>query len=274
MHGREKGTGTFISIHAPPRGATHPRETFPASRLFQFTPLREGRRTRPADGSRFAPISIHAPPRGATYSSSRRFAICTYFNSRPSARGDNHQRRVRHGAGYFNSRPSARGDLMARVFEPDGVFQFTPLREGRLIPKEEWLDVGFISIHAPPRGATKIATGNVLAYQISIHAPPRGATVCASCISTPIYFNSRPSARGDLDERSTDCTPVKFQFTPLREGRLRHLHQFGRIISISIHAPPRGATNLLDLCHAAPSQFQFTPLREGRPAVVAVAVCS
>ena len=32
---------------------------------------------------------------------------------------------------YFNSRPSARGDLMARVFEPDGVFQFTPLREGR-----------------------------------------------------------------------------------------------------------------------------------------------
>ena len=33
-----------ISIHAPPRGATHQRERFSPSTLFQFTPLREGRR--------------------------------------------------------------------------------------------------------------------------------------------------------------------------------------------------------------------------------------
>ena len=53
-----------------------------------------------------------------------------------------------------------------------------------------------------------------------------------------------------------------FQFTPLREGRpnptcLRQLY------IISIHAPPRGATD------SSPRQqfqnlFQFTPLREGR----------
>ena len=38
----------FISIHAPPRGATiHPRHVLDPEQ-FQFTPLREGRRQRPA----------------------------------------------------------------------------------------------------------------------------------------------------------------------------------------------------------------------------------
>ena len=54
------------------------------------------------------------------------------------------------------------------------------------------------------------------------------------------YFNSRPSARGDLCGRPSDA-----------------------IHTISIHAPPRGATTkrwrpwVLLI-------FQFTPLREGR----------
>ena len=55
-----------ISIHAPPRGATHPRilERFPR------------------------PISIHAPPRGATRKEERKALNQKNFNSRPSARGD------------------------------------------------------------------------------------------------------------------------------------------------------------------------------------------
>ena len=61
----------LISIHAPPRGATFSRLANLSDMLFQFTPLREGRRfclcyERPA-----ITISIHAPPRGATLS------ICT-----------------------------------------------------------------------------------------------------------------------------------------------------------------------------------------------------
>ena len=40
----------------------------------------------------------------------------------------------------------------------------------------------------------------------------------------------------------TPGRPFIFQFTPLREGRLRVLGQLRRFDVISIHAPPRGAT--------------------------------
>ena len=76
--------------------------------LFQFTPLREGRRT---------PITRNFAP--------------SYFNSRPSARGDDKCRKRRFAASNFNSRPSARGDIMRLVKQGKSVFQFTPLREGR-----------------------------------------------------------------------------------------------------------------------------------------------
>ena len=122
---------------------------------------------------------------------------------------------------YFNSRPSARGDQRHRQ---QVLFRV-------------------ISIHAPPRGATqrlaKVAFGAV----ISIHAPPRGAT----CVS---------GARTRLD--------LKFQFTPLREGRRRGCGQGDGCRCISIHAPPRGATAQLHGSWFSIS-FQFTPLREGRP---------
>ena len=56
----------FISIHAPPRGATKAFLDGGSVRLFQFTPLREGRRCRFACCFLAFCISIHAPPRGAT----------------------------------------------------------------------------------------------------------------------------------------------------------------------------------------------------------------
>ena len=189
--------------------------------IFQFTPLREGRRgrghvppappdfnSRPSargdakralyrrDGGYFnsrpsargdlrwnvnnayvRTISIHAPPRGATTAVWTCPARPTYFNSRPSARGD--AVRVMPSAQasiYFNSRPSARGD-----------------------PRRNTGSMGrAISIHAPPRGATRAVAGHADAVAISIHAPPRGAT-------------------GNQHYRAAD-------------------------VMISIHAPPRGAT--------------------------------
>ena len=53
-----------------------------------------------------------------------------------------------------------------------------------------------------------------------------------------------------------------FQFTPLREGRPL-LKSLIRVWSISIHAPPRGATEKQEGLKAF-TTFQFTPLREGR----------
>ena len=147
---------------------------------------------------------------------------------------------------YFNSRPSARGDAIGKPTFVMSVFQFTPLREGR--PPMRWRmrsmgqfqftplregrrratgkpDVLLISIHAPPRGATRWRSGTPppsdfnsrpsargdangggvwrKKYRISIHAPPRGATWCyVPLAAINQHFNSRPSARGDLHPRS------------------------------------------------------------------------
>ena len=142
-----------FSIHAPPRGATVSHfysfllpsffNSRPSARgdmgvnttssrsPFQFTPLREGRPLRVAIiwDSR---ISIHAPPRGATAAQMFQAFLGSYFNSRPSARGDAAKARRMARRSHFNSRPSARGDVS---------------KSGALVMNE-------ISIHAPPRGAT------------------------------------------------------------------------------------------------------------------------
>ena len=107
-------------------------------------------------------------------------------------------------------------------------FQFTPLREGRPDGiSQQW--VRQISIHAPPRGATTPAAQAATHKPISIHAPPRGATPPPA----------DPAVR------------VRFQFTPLREGRLHgrngqhHRHYFnsrpsargdGRVVFLSFVA--------------------------------------
>ena len=98
---------------------------------------------------------------------------------------------------------------------------------------------------------------------ISIHAPPRGATrEVMACMILPRDFNSRPSARGDWRNGNTYC----------RFGISIHAPPRGATLSgalflyrppISIHAPPRGATVSRSASPAA-LPFQFTPLREGR----------
>ena len=188
--------------------------------VFQFTPLREGRRVDTAHKSSYN-ISIHAPPRGAT------------GINKPDARVHRFQftplREGRRGAfcgigtqSRFQFTPLREGRRMGNcVSRGDaGKFQFTPLREGRR-PRRDAPLKPQISIHAPPRGATRIRQQHAAlsgAFQftplregrpfflylvsrvplISIHAPPRGATT---------------SARVHADFRR-----------------------------ISIHAPPRGAT--------------------------------
>ena len=94
---------------------------------------------------------------------------------------------------------------------------------GATAEKYEITAIGYISIHAPPRGATAGAhAGQGDGEGISIHAPPRGATEEMPHIARqhPTDFNSRPSARGDV------------QAVAALIG----------VSIISIHAPPRGAT--------------------------------
>ena len=100
--------------------------------------------------------------------------------------------------------------------------------------------------------------------KISIHAPPRGATPKGmSTRQRKDNFNSRPSARGDGALYGYNVFYQPFQFTPLREGRLFRLQRDYHGALISIHAPPRGATEYA-IFTIGLIKFQFTPLREGR----------
>ena len=253
----------IISIHAPPRGATRlVRRMGQRCGKFQFTPLREGRRAVIRGVNSPHLISIHAPPRGATGDASRQIAgivisihapprgatsmFCLItsamiFQFTPLREGRPYGQNVRTWSNYFNSRPSARGDaLISRLF-----------------------GCANISIHAPPRGATRrrsrdgasvlfqftpLREGRQLlidfrrvVYDFNSRPsregrPPNQRRSRALC-----NFNSRPSARGDMNGLPGVYPPGIFQFTPLREGR-----PFVRL-------PP-----------VSSDTFQFTPLREGR----------
>ena len=165
-----------------------------------------------------------------------------------------------------------------------GLFQFPLLREGR-------------------RGKS-CTTSSFLRFQFTLLREGRLPTVCHA--SPPKAFQFTPLREGRLDDVMNALKPILFQFTPLREGRhvsdegVRvHFYFNSRpsargdsctsissvLFTISIHAPPRGATDTLPgfarvwyiSIHAPPRgatesrraspvalQFQFTPLREGR----------
>ncbi len=143
---------------------------------------------------------------------------------------------------HFNSRPSARGDV------------------GKVLTGVQ----SVISIHAPPRGATEKQEG-LKAFTIFQFTPLREGRLTESTISCATEnFNSRPSARGDLNPPPPRAAVPLFQFTPLREGRPCRFACCFLAFCISIHAPPRGATTAADTV-VYYSLFQFTPLREGRP---------
>ena len=165
----------------------------------------------------------------------------------------------------FNSRPSARGDAAEEA-------------------RDAW---NAISIHAPPRGATSVfwhcalityyfnsrpsARGDMrsenvlIPRSISIHAPPRGATNQPPRVTRIGIISIHAPPRGATWSFPPSRDYPTFQFTPLREGRLK-TQEFHAMAAISIHAPPRGATGIRAVCTSSASAFQFTPLREGRPA--------
>ena len=146
------------------------------------------------------------------------------------------------------------------------IFQFTPLREGRRDIMNKLLEEISISIHAPPRGATRHTHLHFRIGYISIHAPPRGATTARGWEKKRWKFQFTPLREGRLFQ--VFCIPTEeiFQFTPLREGRRAAMADISAIGKISIHAPPRGATQLSATYRRTGALFQFTPLREGRPA--------
>ena len=167
--------------------------------LFQFTPLREGRR------------KCRAVP-----------AADGNFNSRPSARGDAVALNIAVPTSDFNSRPSARGDYR-RINPYIDTMHFNSRPSARGDDVGEWVfTIKHISIHAPPRGATVPKTYQFHKKAISIHAPPRGATDGGVARRNRRVISIHAPPRGATGVKSISVWGFcPFQFTPLREGRRR-----------------------------------------------------
>ena len=129
-----------------------------AAGLFQFPLLREGRR-----GGLKTKIGKKS-----------------YFNSRPSAMGDE------RGCGI---------DVLARV-----ISIHAPPRGATAVAAR--FKQRYISIHAPPRGATLSVALAMWCVLISIHAPPRGATRRRSRDGAPVLFQFTPLREGRHDGHS------------------------------------------------------------------------
>ena len=82
----------------------------------------------------------------------------------------------------------------------------------------------------------------------------------------PFNFNSRPSARGDNTGLSKNrFSRISIHAPPRGATDARAI--LIEVNHISIHAPPRGATVRAAAVLPRGKRFQFTPLREGRHSV-------
>ena len=230
-----------ISIHAPPRGATQSEITTISKLLISIHAPPRGATRFARQRGQALHISIHAPPRGATRQ--KRYKVAVHpFQFTPLREGRLHGYSSSGGLFDFNSRPSARGDARGSY---DGMYRD-------------------ISIHAPPRGATRCPRSIQGSRGISIHAPPRGATSCTALHGGAFfYFNSRPSARGDSIRAGCTSSASAFQFTPLREGR-RGCFSSEQKSKRFQFTPLREGRRETQIFLVKTLKFQFTPLREGR----------
>ena len=149
------------------------------------------------------------------------------------------------------------------------IFQFTPLREGRHDKKRRDAVV-LIFQFTPLREGRHFAEMVQKPFCYFNSRPSaRGDGSAMTRIGAGLWdFNSRPSARGDARESSALRRTKHFNSRPSARGDLSVTSGVGIPPFISIHAPPRGATNPPPPRAAVPL-FQFTPLREGRPSAPA-----
>ena len=120
------------------------------------------------------------------------------------------------------------------------AFQFTPLREGRHADDPRYTTITRFQFTPLREGRPAVLRVVFLFFVFQFTPLREGRLPFCVLFSCFLYFNSRPSARGD---------------SPRIRGNGFRL--------ISIHAPPRGATGIA-MRRGKKFQFQFTPLREGR----------
>ena len=144
---------TFVSIHAPARGATN-LLTLHKHSLF---------------------VSIHAPARGATYVCWDVHPVVTVSIHAPARGATSHLRYDKHLHSRFNSRTREGCDFERgtkdRYTDP---FQFTHPRGVRRGDGEPLLFAAEVSIHAPARGATSALVMSLMFIILFQFTHPRG----------------------------------------------------------------------------------------------------
>ena len=234
-----------ISIHAPARGATRWGSGYYSDVM----------------------ISIHAPARGATFRN--RYGILTGLFQSTLPRGERrlwlwrwHQRihfnpRSREGSdqGLFLSYKKFRISIHAPARGATGVDWDMIISTPYFNPRSREGSDGYtpgghvcvvISIHAPARGATVEIKKTFTILVISIHAPARGATSIPLIDATVDNAFQSTLPRGER-LLNVEIAQKQTYFNPRsREGSDNNNDDFIDELSISIHAPARGATYTLD----------------------------
>ena len=252
-----------VSIHAPARGATRAARTRRRSSRFQFTRPRGARRRRMAREPDPA-VSIHAPARGATARRRVRGGRGG-FNSRAREGRDPRRRGRRAGrAARFNSRAREGRDYHhAKPTRPQKVSIHAPARGAT------FTTVGTFTV-APfqftrPRGARPEVAPRIHGIRrFNSRAREGRDTIRRTRARSLTSFNSRAREGRDVSRSMAPLTLRVFQFTRprgarlakwqasdakiksfnsrAREGRDGIAYTAFRKVSVSIHAPARGAT--------------------------------
>ena len=164
------------------------------------------------------------------------------FNPRSRERSDSSRVNLCLQSLHFNPRSRERSDYAGwNAIEIFYISIHAPARGATTDDEiqEQWCS---ISIHAPARGATIKRQVNPSSFTISIHAPARGATSFTTALSMYLTISIHAPARGAT---ATCIIPYGAK-------------------DISIHAPARGATGKT-LCYLIYQIFQSTLPREERP---------
>ena len=210
-----------VSIHAPARGATG------ISPLFFV----------------FIRVSIHAPARGATLRICFVYLCQERFNPRAREGRDGAIRSNTSPTISFNPRAREGRDQAVSIFEIFyDLFQSTRPRGARLQGRHVIFNNLLVSIHAPARGATYSPLLKSAWGIVSIHAPARGATF-GQCPYRGLdkFQSTRPRGARRLILCDIFCPPLCFN-PRAREGRDLRCLQRNEPLTVSIHAPARGAT--------------------------------
>ena len=182
---------SYVSIHAPGRGATEHCYILRIINRFQFTHP-GGVRLR-ANVRKFFSIQFQFTHPGGVRHRFNPFRLLAYQVSI-------------HAPG--------RGATVVRpYYQAANTFQFTHPGGVRQEFRAHYVIAPEVSIHAPGRGATAASQYGCFRPHVSIHAPGRGATVSAFSAVKAYTVSIHAPGRGATTPQPRRCRCSAFQFT-------------------------------------------------------------